>query len=304
MDETTPTTVETTDSGYEEFEAAFAGDDGYQTDTAEQTDETTQETDGGDDTTPETADSEDPGEEDPAGDDGDDGGKQNPPGEETSFTLRVNKEDKIVTREEMFALAQKGMDYDRVKGQLTERDNTIAQIQQKLDGSQEAMELLQMISEETKMPIPQLLDQVHINMRMKKGESEAEARANIRAIKAERQIAAAQEKAKEQKPAPDDVKAKAEKDIADFRQRFPNVQLDEKLLEAMKADIANGMSLADAYQKQLLAQKDAEIAELKRQAAAAEQNRNNRAKSPGSQNDVGGKRTKSAEDDFFAAFEK
>lgn len=302
MDETT-TTVETTDSGYEEFEAAFAGDDGYQTDTAEQTDETPQETDGGDDTTPETTDSEDPGEEDPAGDDGDDG-EQNPPGEETSFTLRVNKEDKTVTREEMFTLAQKGMDYDRVKGQLTERDNTIAQMQQKLDGSQEAMDLLQMISEETKMPIPQLLDQVHINMRMKKGETEAEARANIRAIKAERQIAAAQEKAKEHKSTQDNATAKAESDLAEFRKRFPDVALDEKLLEAMKPDVLKGMSLADAYQKQLLAQKDAEIAELKRQAAAAEQNRKNRAKSPGSQNDVGGKRTKSAEDDFFAAFEK
>ena len=304
MDETTPTTVETTDSGYEEFEAAFAGDDGYQTDTAEQTDDTPQETDGGDDTTPGNPDSEDPGEEDPAGDDGGDVGEQNPPSEDTSFKLRVNKEDKVVTREEMFALAQKGMDYDRVKGQLTERDNTIAQMQQKLDGSQEAMELLQMISEETKMPIPQLLDQVHINMRMKKGETEAEARANIRAIKAERQIAAAQEKAKEQKPLQDNATAKAESDLAEFRKRFPDVALDEKLLEAMKPDVLKGMSLADAYQKQQLAQKDAEIAELKRQAAAAEQNRKNRAKSPGSQNDVGGKRTKSAEDDFFAAFEK
>ena len=297
------TSVETTDSGYEEFEAAFAGDDGYQTDTAEQTDETTQETDGGDDTTPEATDSEDPGEEDPKGDDGD-GGEQNTPGEETSFTLRVNKEDRTVTREEMFALAQKGMDYDRVKSQLTERDNTIAQMQQKLDGSQEAMDLLQMISEETKMPIPRLLDQVHINMRMKKGETEAEAKANIRAIKAERQIAAAQEKAKEQKSAQDNATAKAESDLNEFRKRFPDVPLDEKLLEAMKPDVLKGMSLADAYQKQLLAQKNAEIAELKRQAAAAEQNRKNRAKSPGSQNDVGGKRTKSAEDDFFAAFEK
>lgn len=298
MDETT-TTVETTDSEYEEFEAAFDGDDGYQTDTEEQTDETTQETEGGD-TGTEATDSEDPGEEDPAGDDG---GEQNPPGEETSFTLRVNKEDKVVTREEMFTLAQKGMDYDRVKEQLTERDATITQLQQKLDGSQPTMDMLEMISAETGVDIPQLLDQMHIHMRMQKGESEAEAKANIRAIKAERKLAA-QEKAKEQKPAKPDNKAKAEQELTDFRNRFPGVQLDEKMLEAIKPDVLKGMSLADAYQKQQLAQKDAEIAELKRHVAAAEQNRKNRAKSPGSQKDAGGKNTKSGEDDFFAAFER
>lgn len=297
MDETT-TTVETTDSEYEEFEAAFDGDDGYQTDTEEQSDETPQEAEGGD-TGTEATDSEDPGEEDPAGDDG---GEQNPPGEETSFTLRVNKEDKVVTREEMFALAQKGMDYDRVKEQLTERDATITQLQQKLDGSQPTMDMLEMISAETGVDIPQLLDQMHIHMRMQKGESEAEAKANIRAIKAERKLSA-QEKAKEQKPAKPDNKAKAEQELTDFRNRFPGVQLDEKMLAAIKPDVLKGMSLADAYQKQQLAQKDAEIAELKRQAAAAEQNRKNRAKSPGSQKDAGGKNTKSGEDDFFAAFE-
>jgi hypothetical protein len=297
MDETT-TTVETTDSEYEEFEAAFDGDDGYQTDTEEQPDETPQEAEGGD-TGTEATDSENPGEEDPAGDDG---GEQNPPGEETSFTLRVNKEDKVVTREEMFTLAQKGMDYDRVKEQLTERDATIAQLQQKLDGSQPTMDMLEMISTETGVDIPQLLDQMHIHMRMQKGESEAEAKANIRAIKAERKLSA-QEKAKEQKPAKPDNKAKAEQELTDFRNRFPGVQLDEKMLEAIKPDVLKGMSLADAYQKQQLAQKDAEIAELKRQAAAAEQNRKNRAKSPGSQKDAGGKKTKSEFDDFMTAFQ-
>jgi hypothetical protein len=297
MDETT-TTVETTDSEYEEFEAAFDGDDGYQTDTEEQPDETPQEAEGGD-TGTEATDSEDPDEEDHAGDDG---GKQDPPGEETSFTLRVNKEDKVVTREEMFALAQKGMDYDRVKEQLTERDATITQLQQKLDGSQPTMDMLEMISAETGVDIPQLLDQMHIHMRMQKGESEAEAKANIRAIKAERKLSA-QEKAKEQKPAKPDNKAKAEQELTDFRNRFPGVQLDEKMLEAIKPDVLKGMSLADAYQKQQLAQKDAEIAELKRQAAAAEQNRKNRAKSPGSQKDAGGKKTKSEFDDFMTAFQ-
>ena len=49
---------------------------------------------------------------------------------------------------------------------------------------------------------------------------------------------------------------------------------------------------------------DARFAELEKQLAADKQNKKNKAKAVGSQNDSGGRRSRSAEDDFFAAFEK
>ena len=47
---------------------------------------------------------------------------------------------------------------------------------------------------------------------------------------------------------------------------------------------------------------DAKIAELQRQLEAEKQNKANRAASPGSQKDSGGKRSKSEFDDFMDAF--
>lgn len=298
MDETMNTPVE---EGYEDFAAAF-GDDGYQTDTAEEvTEEPTEPTE---EPTEEPADNAEGGED--SADDSEDAqeetGAEAPPAADT-FTLRVNKEDRTVNREEVIALAQKGADYDRVKNQLTERDNTIAQLQANIDGSKEALDLLALISEETKKPIPELLEGLHLSLRMKNGETEAEAKANIRAIKAERAMKAAQEKSAP-KESQADGKARAAKEVDEFHKRFPGVELSEELCGKLTADVRAGLSIADAYAKMKQSEKDAEIAELRRQLEAEKQNNKNKAKAVGSQKDSGGRRTKNAEDDFFAAFEK
>lgn len=289
------------DEGFEDFAAAFGGEDGNQTEeTTEGNEEVTE-------TTPET----DPAEESEGegqGEDTEDGsaedGAEDPPApQETSFTIRVNKEDRTVNREEMFSLAQKGADYDRVKGQVAERDKTISELTAQIEGSKENLEMLSLISESVGKPIPELLEQLHISLRMKNGETEAEAKANIRAIKAERQIKAAEAAQQKQAEKPDS-KARAEKEVADFHSRFPGVELSEELCKELTEDVRKGMTIADAYQKREDARKDARIAELERQLAADKQNKKNKAKAVGSQTDSGGRRTKSSEDDFFAAFEK
>ena len=57
-----------------------------------------------------------------------------------------------------------------------------------------------------------------------------------------------------------------------------------------------------AYRKYEAAQKDAKIAELEKALAAEKKNKENRASSPGSQQDSGGRREKSEFDDFMEAF--
>ena len=289
------------ESGFDEFEAAFDGDDGYQTEETEEVTDT------------EEPEAEEPGEE-PSGEgesgeeagapqteEGTEGGKEDPAPAET-FTLRVNKEDRTVSREEMIAFAQKGADYDRVKNQLAERDSTIAEMRKSIDGSKDALELLNLISEEVKKPVSELLESLHLSLRMKNGETEAEARANIRAIKAERAMKAAQEKPAQEPKS--DGRARAEKEVADFHNRYPGVELTEELCGKLATDVQKGMSLSDAYAKHQADARDAEIAELKRQLEAEKQNNKNRAKAVGSQKDSGGKRGKSPEDDFFAAFDR
>ena len=288
------------DEGFEDFAAAF-GDDGNQT---EETTETTEEVN---ETAPETEpaeESEGESQEEDTEDGGAEDGAEAPPAaQETSFTIRVNKEDRTVNREEMFSLAQKGADYDRVKGQVAERDKTISELTAQIEGSKENLDMLSLISESVGRPIPELLDQLHISLLMKNGQTEAEAKANIRAIKAERQINAAKAAQQKQAEKPD-LKTKIEKEVAEFHSRFPGVELSEELCKELTEGVRKGMTIADAYQKREDARKDARIAELEKQLAADRQNKKNKAKAVGSQNDSGGRRSRSAEDDFFAAFEK
>ena len=290
--------MEVMDEGFDAFEEAFLETDGNQTESEEDTEEIAEET---------SAEETEPEEE------ASDGGKKagaeasedNKSSQEAeTFTLRVNKEDKVVSRDEVVSLAQKGYDYDRVKGQLTEARTENQQLQEQVSKNAEIMETLELVSKDTGIPIDKLVEQVHVNYRVKKGETEAEARANIRALKAETQIATMKEKASKQAATAEDAMARAEREVSEFKKRFPGVELTEELCKQLSKDVNAGSSISDAYQKMLNDQKDAEIAELKRQIEAEKQNAKNSLKSVGSQKDSGGKRGKNAEDDFFAAFER
>lgn len=289
------------DEGFEDFAAAF-GDDGNQT---EEPTETTEEVTEEETPSTEPAEESEGESQEEESEDGsaEDGAEAPPAAQETSFTIRVNKEDRTVNREEMFSLAQKGADYDRVKGQVAERDKTISELTAQIEGSKDNLEMLSLISESVGRPIPELLEQLHISLRMKNGETEAEAKANIRAIKAERQVSAAKAAQQKQAEKPDPME-RAKKELADFNSRFPGVELSEELCKELTEDVRKGMTIADAYQKREDARKDARIAELEKQLAAEKQNKKNKAKAVGSQTDSGGRRVRSAEDDFFAAFEK
>ena len=294
-------------TGYEDFMSALDGD-GYQTE-AEESVETEPEG-----TEEPTASPEDDGEgdtqpaDDPKGEsggedatDGGDGGEGREPAAEETFTIKVNKEERSVSREEVITLAQKGADYDRVKEQLAESRQTNQGLQEQLTKYQSAIDLMDMLTDGTPEGISAFVDSLHKSALMSDGKTEKEAEAEIRAAKAEKKLGDAQKAEAAQKAAADDTATRAEREIAEFSRRFPEVDLTEELCNELMADVRKGLSLADAYQKKENAKRDAEIAELKRQLEAEKQNSKNRAKSPGSQKDSGGRRTKSDYDDFMAA---
>lgn len=297
------------DTGFDEFAAAFDGEDGYQTDTAEETaqtetqEETTDGTSGEAKETPENGESsgEEPASE--AEENGAEGSRK--PDEaisEQKFTIKVNKEERQLSLTEMTEFAQKGADYDRVKNQLETSRQSEQSLRAQLDEQQSYMDVLKLISEQTNTPIDQLVEQLHVNMLKSKGMSEAEAKAEIRAAKAEKQLKAVTEQKAKEKAASDDNSARVQREVAEFRKQFPDVPITQELCDKLAPDIQNGMSMLGAYLKAENARKDAEIAELQRKQAAAEQNKKNRDKSPGSQTDSGGQRTKSDFDEFMAAF--
>lgn len=301
--------METTEESYEEFFSALDGEDGNQTDTQggaesvdtqEQPAQDTQEAQEQPDSGETTENEQESGAEEVTGKDGEKSESGDP---EQRFTIKVNKESKNLTLAEMTELAQKGADYDRTRGKLEESRQTVQTLQTQLNEQQEYMDVLKLISKQSNMPIDQLVEQLHINMLKGRGMSDAEARAEIRATKAEKELSAVREQQNRRKSAEDDNTARAQREVAEFRKQFPDVELTQELCEKLAPDIQAGMTMASAYLKMENARQAAEIAELKRQQAIAAQNQKNRKQSPGSQRDSGGQRAKTDFDEFMAAFQ-
>lgn len=303
--------MDTMDTSFDEFFGAFEGADGNQTDTEdtaaepEVTEEGTEPTE--DVTEPENSEPAETDTDDEAEKDAEDG-KEEPdePAPDQKFTIKVNKETREVSLTEMTELAQKGADYDRVKGQLDTSRQNEQTLQAKIDEQKPFMDFLTIAAEQSGVTPQQLVESLHINLLKSKGMTEAEARAEIRVMNAEKQVKdlTAQKAEAEKKSAAEDPQARMQRDIEEFRKEFPGVELTPEQIRTMGPDIRNGMSMVNAYRNMKDAEKEAEIAELKRQLEAANQNKRNRTKTPGSQRDSGGQNTKDAFDGFFDAFEK
>lgn len=299
------------DNGFNEFAAAFGGDDGNQTDTVEETVDTADEVETGEEVAEEaedTAEGVDTAEEDDEDEAEKDGAEAEPEADkepqEQKFTIKVNKETREVGLLEMTELAQQGADYDRVKGQLDNVRQSEQTLQEQIDEQKPFMDFLTMAAEQAGVTKEQLVENLHVNLLKSKGMSESEAKAEIRAAKAEKQVKELTQK-KEDSGKPqesDEAMIRAQKDIAEFAKVFPDVRLTDELVKKLTPDIHNGMSLTSAYLKMENARQAAEIAELQRKQAAAEQNKRNRARSPGSQQSSGGKTAKSDFDEFAEAY--
>lgn len=296
------------DTGFNEFMDAFGGDTGNQTDDAQ---ETTVETDtAGDGGVENIATEETDGAESAGGTEqeqtGEDGSQTEPNTEDKSdgdtFTLKVNKEEKTYSREEVISLAQKGADYDRVKEQLTQSRENAAALQQQLDGQKDVMDTLTEVAKEAQMEIPQLLADLRRSVWRNQGLSEDAVSERELRLKAEKENAQLKVQPSEKEEPAQDSKQRARRDLEEFRKEYPDVKLTDELLKALSGDIQGGGSLTSAYRKYEAAKKDAKIAELEKALAAEKKNKENRVSSPGSQRDSGGRREKSEFDDFMEAF--
>lgn len=286
FDDSEPVDVEETpaieETPAEEEPAATEGEEGTETGT-EGADEPSQEDpaeEGGEEDT----------EEQPAGDDG---------AQKQTFTVRIGEEDHEYSLEEMTELARKGVGYDDLQAQLDEATQARDQLQAQIDGQQDVMDILSQIAEKSgKKDALELVKQLYINFRKGNGVSEDAAALELENAQLKKQAQAAKPTQQETKPS-DDSKARAQREIAEFREMHPGVKLDAAMVAKLKPDVRKGMTLANAYQKMLNEQK---AAELKRQEDAKKQNAKNKVASPGSQQDSGGRRQKSGADDFFAQF--
>lgn len=293
--------------GMEEFFGAFDGSEPVtveETPVAEETSEVVEPaaSEGEEGIETGAAGEDEPSQDDPAEKGGEEGAEEQPSGgdsaQDQTFTLQIGEEERQCTPEEMTELAQKGAGYDDLKAERDEAVQARDQLQTQLDGQQGVMDIMKQIAEKSDKTVQELAKQMYINFRKSAGVSEDAAALELENAQLKKQIDAGKPAQQETKPA-DDAQTRAQKEISEFRQLHPGVKLDAALVAKLKPDLQKGMTLANAYQKML---NDQKAAELQRKEEANKQNAKNRANSPGSQQDSGGRRQKSGVDDFFAQF--
>lgn len=207
------------------------------------------------------------------------------------FTLKHLDETREVGRDEVIALAQKGMDYDRIRA---DRD----QVRADMARLTEMEEFLKELAAPNNMTIEELMDTTRANvLAEKEGLDKTVAMQRVKldrdrkALEAERQSLNRQTEAGQQQAAEQQrMKASMDRFIASH----PDLEANDIPQEVWEA-FAAGKDLGDAYAmfeaKQLreqLAERDKEIETLK-------QNNKNRVRSTGSQTTAGTKQETEAD---------
>ena len=300
--------MENDEISFDEFIAA-SSDEGYQTgnEEAEVTEEATETGNSAyeGDSSQQSGEEPESEEQDGREENGADGSENPDSGTEQKFMLKVNKEEKEVSLEEMTALAQKGMDYDRIKERDAKSQQTIQDLQAQIDGftaKQGVLDVLDIIAKKSGSSLEQLAESLYINFRKSGGASEDAAREELKTAKLEKELGALKSQQTKQQEKANEEESRAQREMEQFRSEYPDVELTEELVDKLVPDVQNGMTLSAAYRKLEKAQEAEKIAELERKLAAKQQNDKNRRSSPGSQQDSGGSRSKDPFDEFMAAF--
>lgn len=200
---------------------------------------------------------------------------------EKTWTLRHMDETKNVGEAEMVTLAQKGMDYDRIRA--------------KYDESKPAMEILSIFAKQKGVSVADYVSFLRTEAKKADGMSEAEARRSIEledreaAVTAREAEQAAERQAAEQANAAANAAAQRRKaDIDEFAREYPDVARNPDAIPKEVWDaVAAGSSLTVAYAKYTAKQAREEAERTRSAAQAAQQNVKNAARSTGSMQSAG-----------------
>ena len=205
------------------------------------------------------------------------------------FELKHLDETKTVSRDEVITLAQKGMDYDRIRTKYDELKSGEAQ-----RNAHEAF--LKELAESAGQSVDDMIDTARARILANKAKAEGKTISEedaLAQIKREKEKQAPEEKPEQpEKPSAEENKeAERQQSFLRFSKEFPDVKAEEIPAEVWK-DFAEGKGdLADLFARQ-------ENKRLKAELAAMKQTEENRKKSPGSRATAGSAK-KSAFDDAW-----
>ena len=199
-----------------------------------------------------------------------------------TFTLNYLGAEKVVSKDEAVTLAQKGMDYDRIR---QKHEETLSE----LTTAKDKLSFFEQIAGSRGTTLDQFIDEVAAEqLAAREGIDPAVALGRVQIERERKQLEA--EKAKLAKGA--DEQATAEKkrqaDIEAFQKEYPDVfakiATDKNAIPAaVWEDVNKGESLVAAYAKYERAQLKAELERAKAEAEQIKQKQINKSRSTGSQ---------------------
>lgn len=210
--------------------------------------------------------------------------------ETDQFELKHLDETRTVSRDEVITLAQKGMDYDRIR---TKYDELKAGEAQRND--REAF--LKELAESAGQSVEEMIDAVRARILKNKASAEGKTISEEEALEQIKQEKARQ--AEEQKPdkpeepsTEENKEAERQQSFLRFSREFPEVKAEDIPGEVWK-DFAEGKGdLADLFARQ-------ENKRLKAELAAMKQNEENRKKSTGSRATAGSAKRSAFDDAWY-----
>lgn len=239
-----------------------------ETDTGEQTD------------TAETAQNDDAG-ADQSDDSNDEQQEAEESGKNEEFTLKHLDETKTVSRDEVISLAQRGLDYDRVREKLTAASEQLAALQ----GADEKLSFFKELADSQGKTLDQFIEATAAALRAREkqipfDEALKEVQFDFEKRKFAKEKTDWEKKQSDRQSADDSRNA----DIEAFMTRYPDAAKDpQSIPKEVWEDVDKNGSLVDAYGRYLDKQKDAKIAELTRQLEQQKQHNANKQRSTGSQ---------------------
>lgn len=199
-----------------------------------------------------------------------------------SFTLKYMGEEKQFSRDETIALAQKGMDYDRVRGKLAEAN--------------EMVEFVTTLAKDMNMTAADFMNNALAgNIAKREGISLKEALRRLELDKREKAISAKEAEAAAANKQQEEANQRRDKiraELNEFAATFPNVKAEDIPAEVYQTIKNKNVSLTTAYA----------LYEAKQAKAALEtekQNAENKARAVGSASTSGKRKSADAFDDAW-----
>lgn len=207
---------------------------------------------------------------------------QQPPADAPkTWTLNHLGESRTVGEADMVVLAQKGLDYDRIRT--------------KYDESRPVMELFNQFARKAGMTVPDYVAYIRTQAKKATGMSEADAKRTVELEDREAAVAAKEDAeaqrrnaANQAAAAQQSADARRRADVLEFQKIFPDVARDPKSIpQEVWAEVRGGTTLTAAYTRYALAQAKAAQQAAEHKAEAAAQNQKNAARTTGSMKSAG-----------------